>query len=91
VFIVTGGIGYSQNPGYTTWPWLQSVSAAEAMAVKVAAWPQQYGIDGIDLDIESTAGNQPGAGQNMVAFVKKLRSLVPRIFIGQPTYGYPQV
>ena len=34
---------------YNPWHWLTSKEAAEAMAVKVAAWPQKYGIDGIDL------------------------------------------
>ncbi len=86
-----GGYGYSNNPGYTSWPWLQSASAAEAMAATVATWPSLYGIDGIDLDIEQGAGDQPTAGQNLVVFINKLRSLVPSIFIGQPTYGYPQV
>jgi hypothetical protein len=31
------------------------------------------------------------AGANMVHFIKKLRELVPKMIINQPTYGYPQV
>lgn len=61
------------------------------MAVEVATWPDKYGCDGIDLDIEEGAGDQTEAGANMVHFVRKLRSLKPEIIIGQPTYGYPQV
>jgi hypothetical protein len=51
-----GGYAYSvkQNP----WNWLTSKEAAEAMAEKVAEWPQKYGCDGIDLDLEDGAGNR---------------------------------
>jgi len=28
------------------------------MAEKVAEWPQKYGCDGIDLDLEDGAGNR---------------------------------
>jgi hypothetical protein len=31
------------------WPWLASPAAAEDMAKEVAAWPEKYGCDGIDL------------------------------------------
>jgi hypothetical protein len=61
------------------------------MAVEVATWPQRYGCDGIDLDIEEGAGSKPESGANMVHFVKKLKSLKPDMIIGQPTYGYPAV
>ena len=61
------------------------------MAVQVAKWPSLYKIYGIDLDIETGAGDKPNAGVNMVYFIKKLRQLVPNIYIGQPTFGYPQV
>jgi hypothetical protein len=88
--VKTGGFGYSIG-AYNPWPWLVSQAAAEAMAVKVAQWPSLYKCDGIDLDIEAGAGDQASAGQNLVHFVRKLRQLVPNIYIGQPTYGYPQV
>jgi chitinase len=84
-----GGIGYSQK--YNPWTWLTSQKSAEAMAVEVAKWPSLYGCDGIDLDIENGAGEQQAAGPNMMFFIKKLRQLVPKIIISQPTYGFPQV
>ena len=59
------------------------------MAVNVAAWPTLYGCDGIDLDIEEGAGDPTSAGANLDFFIKKLRQLVPNIYIGQPVYGYP--
>ena len=43
----------------------------------------RYGCDGIDLDIEEGAGNQPESGANMVYFVNKLRSIKPDIVIGK--------
>ena len=73
------------------WPWLTSREAAEAMAEKVAEWPEKYGCDGIDLDIEDGAGDAKGAGKNMIHFVRKLKQLQPKMIIGQPTYGYPAV
>ena len=73
------------------WPWLTSREAAEAMAEKVAEWPEKYGCDGIDLDIEDGAGDAKGAGKNMIYFVRKLKQLQPKMIIGQPTYGYPAV
>ena len=86
---VLGGYAYSVqiNP----WPWLTSKSAAEAMATKVAQWPEKYGCDGIDLDIEDGAGDAAGAGANMIHFIRKLRELNPKMIIGQPTYGFPAV
>jgi hypothetical protein len=88
--LLTGGYAYSLD-NYKSWPWLQSQAAAESMAVEVAKWPALYKCDGIDLDIESGAGDESNAGINMVHFIKKLRQLVPNIYIGQPTFGYPQV
>ena len=73
------------------WPWLTSRSAAEDMAEKVAEWPEKYGCDGIDLDIEDGAGDAKGAGKNMLYFIKRLKRLRPKMIIGQPTYGYPAV
>ena len=43
------------------------------------------------LDIEEGAGSKNDAGQNMLHFINKLRSIKPNIIVGQPTYGYPQV
>merc|ERR1712141_82060 len=64
---------------------------AEEMAEVVATWPDLYNCDGIDLDIESGAGDHKEAGPNMVHFIRKLRELQPNIIVSQPTYGYPQV
>ena len=47
-FSPEGGYGYSTG-GYNPWPWLASQASAEAMAVKVATWPNLYKCDGIDL------------------------------------------
>ena len=70
--------------------------AAEEMAVNVAAWPEKYGCDGIDLDLEEGAGSRREAGPNMIHFIRKIREIrkaagLPRMIISQPTYGYPQV
>ena len=65
------------------------------MAMTVSFWPEKYGCDGIDLDIEEGAGDWKNgtvdAGENLVHFVTKLRELKPKIIICQPTYGSPQV
>jgi hypothetical protein len=84
-----GGYLYSQqtNP----WDWLTTKEKAEAKAEEVAQWPELYGCDGIDFDIEEGAGSRPEAGPNLVHFMKRLRQLQPDIIIGQPTYGYPQI
>jgi len=89
IIFAIGGIQYSTD--YNPWHWLTSKEAAEAMAIEVATWPDKYGCDGIDLDIEEGAGGQADSGVNMVHFVNKLRSIKPDIVIGQPTYGYPAV
>ena len=73
------------------WWWLTSKDKAEAMAERVAEWPEKYGIDGIDLDLEEGAGARAEAGPNMVHFIRRLRELQPKMIISQPTYGYPQV
>lgn len=83
--------GYLYSLQYNPWSWLTSQEAAEAMAEKVATWPDMYNCDGIDLDIEEGAGAKPEAGVNMIHFIRKLKSLKPDMIIGQPTYGYPQV
>jgi len=61
------------------------------MAVKVARWRDDYGIDGIDLDLEEGAGGKKAAGPNMVHFIRKIKSIHPDLIVSQPTYGYPQV
>ena len=83
--------GYAYSVQINPWPWLTSKGAAEAMAEKVAEWPELYGCDGIDLDIEDGAGDAKGAGPNMIHFIRKLRELNPKMIIGQPTYGFPAV
>merc|ERR1719361_1561003 len=69
--------GYAYSVQINPWPWLTSKAAAEAMAEKVAKWPEQYGCDGIDLDIEEGAGSKKAAGPNMIHFVRKLKELNP--------------
>ena len=88
VIFSIGGYSYSLK----SWPWLESQSAAEAMAAEVASWDTKYGADGIDLDIESgPSGNSQSQANNLVAFAKKLRELNPKLLITQPVFGYPQV
>mmetsp|Transcript_25861 Transcript_25861/g.22602 ORF Transcript_25861/g.22602 Transcript_25861/m.22602 type:complete len:315 (+) Transcript_25861:32-976(+) len=87
VIFSIGGEAYSNKQ----WPWLASQSAAESMAAEVAQWDTKYGADGIDLDIETGAGNSQTAANNLVAFAKKVRELNPKLYITQPVYGYPQV
>merc|ERR1712117_162268 len=89
IMFAIGGYAYSIKPN--PWHWLTSREAAEKMAEKVAEWPEKYGCDGIDLDLEEGAGSNKIAGPNMVHFVRKLKELAPNIIVSQPTYGYPQV
>jgi len=89
IMFAIGGYSYSIKPN--PWHWLTSREAAEEMAVKVAKWPEEYGCDGIDLDLEEGAGSNKIAGPNMVHFIRKLKELNPSIIVSQPTYGYPQV
>jgi len=89
IIFAIGGYAYSLKPN--PWEWLTSKEKAEAMAVKVAKWRDDYGIDGIDLDLEEGAGSKKAAGPNMVHFVRKLKSIHPDLLVSQPTYGYPQV
>lgn len=86
-----GGQAYSASAGADMWPWLQSKEAAEAMAVEVAKWPTQYGMDGVDIDIEDGIGSSEATGPMVMAFVAKLRSVAPNMIITQPVYGYPGV
>lgn len=86
-----GGQAYSAKAGADMWPWLQSKDAAEAMAVEVAKWPEQYGIDGVDIDIEDGIGSLATTGPMVMAFVAKLRAVAPGMIITQPVYGYPGV
>ena len=89
IIFAIGGYSYSIHPN--PWDWLTSQDKAEKMAEIVATWPDLYGCDGIDLDIESGAGDRKDAGPNMVHFLRRLRQLQPDLIVGQPTYGYPQV
>lgn len=57
----------------------------------MAGWRAQYGIEGVDLDLEEGAGSRPEAGPNMVHFIRKLKALQPGFLVTQPTYGYPQI
>ena len=84
-----GGLEYSI--GVNPWPWLTSREAAEEMAETVATWVSEYGMDGVDLDIEEGAGESWEAGQNMLYFLRRLKELQPELIVGQPTYGYPQI
>jgi len=89
IMFAIGGYAYSIKPN--PWHWLTSKEKAEAMAEKVAKWPEQYGCDGIDLDLEEGAGAKPEAGPNMIHFIRRLKELNPTIIVSQPVYGYPQV
>ena len=84
LMVSIGGEAYSRQE----WAFLASQSAAEAMAEKVAAWAD-FGVDGIDLDIEGLAGSTKAAGVNLMAFAKKLRALKPDLLLTQPVYGSP--
>ena len=89
IMFAIGGYAYSIKPN--PWHWLTSREAAEEMAVRVAEWPELYGCDGIDLDLEEGAGGKKAAGPNMVHFIRKLKELNPSMIVSQPTYGWPQV
>jgi len=89
IMFSVGGYSYSITPN--PWPWLVSPAAATAMAQEVSTWPQRYGCDGIDLDIETGAGDAEGVGPNLMTFIKTLKSLNPRMIVTQPVFGYPQV
>lgn len=83
VIASVGGEAYSDSG---SWPWLETVEAAEAMAAEVVGWKDKYGMDGIDLDIE---GRQPGP--TALAFAKKVKELDPSFIVTQPVFGSPQV
>jgi hypothetical protein len=87
IIISIGGEAYSNDP----WPWLESADAAQSMAGTVSQWPSKYNIDGIDLDLESPAGNSQTQADNLLIFVKTLKQLNPWIIVTLPVYGYPQV
>jgi len=89
IIFSVGGYTYSTHPN--PWPFLASTQAATAMAQEVASWPSKYGCDGIDLDIESGAGDATNVGPNLMTFIKVLKSLNPSMIVTQPVFGYPQV
>jgi len=78
-----GGQSYSDS---ASWPWLNSVAAAEAMAAEVVQWKTKYGIDGVDLDAEANQN-----GPNLFVFAQKLKELDPTFIVTQPVFGSPQV
>eukprot|EP00128_Syssomonas_multiformis_P008591 Colp12_sorted_trinity150504_noHs@34772 len=63
VIFAIGGYTYSLDPN--PWTWLTSQAAAEKMAETVATWTQ-FGADGIDLDLETGAGDAADAGKNLI-------------------------
>ncbi len=81
-----GGEYYSEGQ---TWAFLASVEAAEAMAAQVAQWPQQYGCDGIDIDLETGAGAAWATGVVLAAFVAKIKTLNPQMIVTLPVFGSP--
>jgi len=74
IWIHLGGYVYSikENP----WNWLTSKDAAEAMAMKVAEWPEKYNCDGIDIDLEDGAGNR-----FQLDFITFRNQLIKKIFL----------
>jgi len=89
ILFSVGGESYSNHPN--PWPFLASPEAATAMAKEVAQWPSLYGCDGIDMDIETGAGDASNVGPNMATFVQVLKQTNPNMIVTQPVYGYPQV
>jgi len=89
IIFAIGGYQYSIYPN--PWEWLTSREKAEDMAIQVARWRDDFGIDGIDLDIEEGAGSRKEAGPNLLHFIRKIKSIHPDLLVSQPTYGYPQV
>jgi len=87
VIASVGGEAYSTTPN--PWEFLTSTAKAEAMAAQVVQW-RKFGIDGIDMDIETGAGDAAGAGAASVAFFKKIKALDPDFIVTQPVFGYPQ-
>merc|ERR1711973_1054837 len=88
IMFAIGGYAYSIKP--SPWHWLTSKEKAEAMAEKVAQWPELYGCDGIDLDLEEGAGSKKEAGPNMIHFIRRLKELNPAMIVSQPVYGNSQ-
>jgi hypothetical protein len=89
VIAAIGGQTYSTTPN--PWPWLTSTATAEAMAVEVAKWKGLYGIDGVDLDLETGAGDTSESGPAAMAFARKLKEIDPTFIVTQPVFGSPQV
>ena len=89
IIFAIGGYAYSKD--IVPWRWLRNRRAAERMAEEVATWPEVFGCDGVDLDLEEGAGDHPDAGRNMIHFIRRLKQLKPEMIVSQPVYGYPQV
>lgn len=88
ILFAIGGCGYSKKA--EMWPWLHTTQAAEAMADQVAQWPDLYGCDGIDLDLE---GNEIANNHTMadifIHFVKRVKQQNPAMYITQPISAWP--
>ena len=89
IMFAIGGYSYSMDPN--PWAWLTSTEAATEMAQEVATWPSKYGCDGIDLDIETGAGDAQDVGPNLITFIEVLKQTNPSMIVSQPVFGYPQV
>ena len=89
LIVSVGGQAYSASR--KSWPFMKTPENARAMAATVSKWQDDYGVDGIDIDIEWGAGNNKAESENLVTFIAELGSLNPHFIITQPVYGYPQV
>eukprot|EP01083_Nonionella_stella_P208435 756410_1 len=87
VIFSIGGASYSEPK----WAFLASESAAIDMAKEVAQWDTKYGCDGIDLDIETGAGDDKTQSDNLLIFAQNVRKLNANMIITQPVYDYPGV
>lgn len=87
IMFAIGGQAYSDDPN--PWAFLESKEAAESMAMEVAKWPGMYGCDGIDLDIETGAGQTANAEKYLPIFVAKVKELNPKMIVTQPVFGSP--
>lgn len=84
VIFSIGGESYSNQD----WRFLESQSAADQMAQIVALWPSKYGCDGIDIDLENSAGSGTTVANNVVYFVQQLRDYNSDMIITVPVYGF---
>lgn len=86
IIAALGGETYSQPVG--DWKFLTgSASDARAMGEQIAGW-KQYGIDGIDLDLEQGIGDRD-VGANIVEMIKGIKAKDPSFIVTNPKDGYP--